>query len=65
VTRTEQRIAELEDQLAELTAEVGNLREQAFILRSLEEIRVMRAGDTYSAVPARRPRHLQLVGGAR
>ena len=62
----EQRIADLERQLAALTAEVAGLRDIAFVLKTLAEMRT----EPYAPVPVRGPRRspasLRLVatGGA-
>jgi hypothetical protein len=66
MTRTEQRVADLERQLADLRAEVKAVREQAGVIRAFEEVRAMYLeGDGTPAAP-RRPRHLRAVsGGAR
>jgi hypothetical protein len=66
VTRAEQRIADLEDQVAELAAEVRDLR----IVRAVEDISLryaFEAGATSRSdiVAPRRPRHLIVVAGGR
>jgi hypothetical protein len=58
-----QRIADLEQQVADLAAEVRDLRVQAFIIKSLEDIWAGTPAAHSAAVPARRPRHLSVVGG--
>jgi hypothetical protein len=56
-------VAGLEDQVADLAAEVRDLRAQAFVIRTLEEVR---AGVWQPpAAPSRRPRHLHAVGSSR
>jgi hypothetical protein len=70
MTAAEQRIADLEQQLAELAAQVEHLEHEAILIRTVEEMVVRHAG--YS-IPQRaplksaRPRHLHLIasGGAR
>ena len=64
MTRTEQRLADLERLMAEQVAEMGRLREQACVVRTLQEMALMHAG--YPADPgrARCPRHLRLVSSA-
>jgi hypothetical protein len=59
MTRAEQRIADLEDQVAGLAAEVTNLRAEAFVLRTLEEAALDRygyRGSRPAALGASRPR---------
>jgi hypothetical protein len=58
-----QRIAELERQVAELAAEMQDLRAEAFASRAFEEIRTsaLSAGRA-PAAPPRRTRHLHAVG---
>jgi hypothetical protein len=42
-----QRIADLEGQVADLATEVSKLRKQAFVVRTLEEMALERAGYGY------------------
>jgi hypothetical protein len=59
-----QRLAELERQVADLAAEVRDLRTQAFTWRTYEEMRLERMerlAGAPAAVPPRRLRHLQAV----
>jgi hypothetical protein len=66
MTRTEQRIADLEDQVVGLAAEVKNLRASSSVLRTLER-RPLTAtgygGSRPAALRASRPRYLRLAGG--
>ena len=58
----DQRIADLEDQVA---AEVAHLKKQALIVRTLEETRVrLTEGWLPPVASPRRPRHLHAVGSA-
>ena len=61
-----QRIADLEQQLAGLTARFAKLEHQAFLVKTLEDIRLERAGYDIGRVPAKtsRPRHLHAVDRA-
>jgi hypothetical protein len=67
MTADGQRIADLERQLADLTARFAKLEHQAFVVRTLEEARVryLEGGSAPAVTPVRRPRHLHAVGGAR
>ena len=66
MSTTEQRIAELERQVAELKASLKRVAVQAAALMTLEEMALGRRRDLGPAVPPRRPRHLTVVsGGAR
>lgn len=63
-----QRIADLEQRLAGLTARFAELEEQAFTLKTVSEMRLERAGygSGHRAAPGQpRPRHLQAVEGGR
>ena len=62
-----QRIADLERQLADLTARIAQLESDAFFVKTLEEIRAERAGypiGQRAALGASRPRHLHAVDGS-
>lgn len=62
----EQRIADLEQQVAELAFEVRNLQAEAFVIRPLAEMLAEHAGySTGQPVTAKtpRPRHLAPVQG--
>lgn len=63
-TRSDQRIAELEGQVADLATQVSDLRAEAFVIRTLEEtmLRVHAGGAAPAAAP-RLPRHLHAVQG--
>jgi hypothetical protein len=64
MTRIEQRLSDLERMVAEQAAEIEDLRAEAFVLRTLEEMMVRQcAGGSAPAVPPRRRGHLRLVGG--
>jgi hypothetical protein len=65
MTAQAQRIADLERQVAELAAEVGTLRAEAFIVRTIEEIRAGAAAPRMPGPSPRRPRHLSVVAGGR
>jgi hypothetical protein len=72
MTASAQRIADLERQVADLAARIEQVARKAATLRSLEEVyldeRAARAPASRSTAPRppiRRPRHLQIVGGAR
>ena len=66
MTGAEQRIADLEQQLAALTATVKQLALEAIALRTIEEMYFNRPRAPRPAAPARRPGHLQVLeGGAR
>ena len=61
----EQRLAALERQVANLSAEVKDLRAQAFVLRTLEEMMVREClGGGAPAVAPRQPRHLVALPGS-
>ncbi len=62
---TEQRLADLERRVAELTASLEEVAAKAAVVRTLNEMRLDRLADVRPAVPPRRPRHLHAVGGAR
>jgi hypothetical protein len=57
-----QRIADLERQLADFSADVRDLRAEAFVIKCLEGMRLERQAGVRPTVPPRRPRHLQVVG---
>ena len=59
----EQRIADLEAQVAELSAVVRRLALEAATIRTLEEMFLARRGGSPPAAPAHRPRHLHVAGG--
>jgi hypothetical protein len=64
VTRSDQRIADLEDQVVGLVTEVKDLR--ASVLRTLGEAALDRygyGGSRPAALGASRPWHLRLAGG--
>jgi hypothetical protein len=58
-----QRIADLEDQVAGLAAEVRDLRVQAFLMRTAEEVWAGTRAAPAAAVLPRGLRHLSVVGG--
>lgn len=64
MTATRQRIADLEQQVADLTARVEQLAHQALVIRMLNEVRLEHAGystgDRVGLKPTR-PRHLRSV----
>jgi hypothetical protein len=66
MTATGQRIADLEQQLAGLAERFAKLEHQAFLVKTLEDIRLARASYDIGRVPAKasRPRHLHAVDGA-
>jgi hypothetical protein len=55
-----QRIADLEERLADLTALFAELERDAFTLKTLSEMRLKRA-----ALAASQPRNLRVVQGGR
>jgi hypothetical protein len=59
-----QRIADLEQQLAELTARVEQLHQEAFIIRTLDEIALERAGLGYDGAEASAMRAAFIAGKA-
>jgi hypothetical protein len=62
----ERRIADLERQVAELAGEVRDLREQAFVLRTLEEMWIrFRMDGGRPAAPGGPQRHLAALEGGR
>ena len=64
----EQRIADLEQQVADLTAGFAQLERDALLVKTFEEILAGRAGYGIGRVPAMTsgPRHLRAIdGGAR
>jgi hypothetical protein len=63
MTGAEQRIADLEHQVADLTATVHRLCMESIVLHVLEESLTERQAGPCPAVPPRRPRHLHAVGG--
>lgn len=70
MTAADHRIAALEGQVAELAAEVSDLREQALMIRTIEELALLRFGYTppsgYQGIlKAPRPSHLRPVDGGR
>jgi hypothetical protein len=68
VTGTQERIAGLEQQVADLAARVELLAHQALMIRTLDEIRLDHlgygTGDRAGLKPSR-PRHLMAVQGGR
>ena len=63
-----QRLADLEQQVADLTARCAQLEHKAFVIKTLNEIRMDRLeglGVLPPVIPGRRPRHPHVVGGAR
>jgi len=67
---TEQRITDLEQQVAGLAARTAQLEEDAFVLMTIEQMIVKHAGypvTRRAALETSRPRHLQVVtrGGVR
>jgi hypothetical protein len=60
-----QRIADLEQQLAGLAERFAKLEHQAFLVKTLEDIRLERAGYDIGRVTVKAPRHLQVVDGGR
>ena len=67
MTAAQQRMADLERQVAELRTEMETLRDTAFKLSTLEEMMLRhRMGGGVPAAPPVRPRHLvALDGGVR
>jgi hypothetical protein len=66
VTKTEQRIAELERQVAGFAAEIRDLREEAAVVRTIGEMTIQMQTGHLRALPPERPvRHLHAVGGPR
>ena len=68
MTADGQRLAALEHQVADLTARCAQLEHKAFVIKTLNEMRLDRLeglGAFPPVTPARRPRHLHAVGGAR
>lgn len=68
MTAAGQRIADLEQQVADLAARVEQLAHQALMIRTLDEIRLDHlgpgSGDRAGLKPSR-PRHLAAVQGGR
>jgi hypothetical protein len=65
MTPAEQRIADLEGQVAGLAADFERLRTQAFMFKAITEMRLDRQGYRPSPRRARpRPSYLHSVGGA-
>ncbi len=65
MTAAQQRIAELERQVAELAATVQKVARDAATVKTLDEMRRARQVNPGPAVPLRRPRHLYAVGSPR
>ncbi len=66
MTAAGQRVADLEQQLAGLTARFTRPGHQAFLVKTLEEMIVERAGYSVTrraALETSRPRHLHAVNG--
>jgi hypothetical protein len=63
-----QRIADLEQQVAALSARVEQLAATASVIRTLNELMLVRAGygaDDHAGLKPSRPRHLMAVPGGR
>ena len=59
MTGTDQRVADLERQVAELTASVHEIA----MLWTIEDVLMGRPAGRQPVAPARRPRHLHAVNG--
>jgi hypothetical protein len=67
MTAASQRLADLEQQVADLTARCAQLEHKAFVIKTLNEMRMdhLEGLGVLPPVNPARPRHLHVVGGPR